>query len=127
MIYLLGCGHLADACCSGSQGYNYCVAYGHANCCSGDNCCSTCANCGVARYCNHSHQKIAWKRPWAEGPPHKLICPLLKKFKLEGKRKHVVSNEELLEFLDELRTKCSLAHGGNGGGGVYGEVHELGA
>lgn len=88
---------------------------------------STCANCGVARYCNHSHQKIAWKRPWAEGPPHKLICPLLKKFKLEGKRKHVVSNEELLEFLDELRTKCSLAHGGNGGGGVYGEVHELGA
>ncbi len=46
VIYLLGCGHLADACCSGSQGYNYCVAYGHANCCSGDNCCSTCANCG---------------------------------------------------------------------------------
>jgi hypothetical protein len=71
---------------------------------------NTCGNCGVARYCNKSHQKISWDRPWTEGPSHKLMCPLLKKFKLAGKRKEAVSNEELLGFLDDLHDKCSLAH-----------------
>jgi len=72
----------------------------------------TCANCGVARYCDKSHQRQDWVTTIAPGKPtgitrflaHKFRCKLLKAFKdaAKGKAQTEECRQEMLNLLHKM-------------------------
>ena len=82
---------------------------------------SKCGGCGVSRFCNQEHQKIAFRGVLFPGcaSRHKLVCPLLRKWRDRSKGR-ISEDECRTAFVNYLRRCCQLGGKVPGGGAAGG-------
>ena len=87
---------------------------------------SKCGGCGVSRFCNQEHQKIAFRGVLFPGcaSRHKLVCPLLRKWRDRSKGR-ISEDECRTAFVNYLRRCCQLG-GKVPGGGAAGGARSVG-
>ena len=75
---------------------------------SGPSALLTCKGCGVARYCDKQHQRDDWAQ---KGSGHKLMCPLLKRWRHvhKGKESKEACRPDLLAHLQGLQAAAQEA------------------